>query len=60
MKEILLNFWKSVVKLILSKTTLDEKIAAKVNEIDAVDEPKVEEPVKKQQKEKLKIKNKKF
>jgi hypothetical protein len=40
MKEILLNFWKSVVKLILSKTTLDEEIAAKAKEIDQLDEEK--------------------
>ena len=43
MKEI----WNAILKFLLSKTTLDEKIAAKVKEIDAVDEPKVEEPVKK-------------
>jgi len=54
MKEILLTFWKAVVKHLLSKTTLDEKIAAKVNEIDAVDESKVEKPVKKTTKRKIK------
>lgn len=40
MKEILLNFWKSVVKYLLSKTTLDEEIAAKANEINEIDEEK--------------------
>jgi hypothetical protein len=50
MKEI----WNAILKFLLSKTTLDEKIAAKVNEIDAVDEPKVEEPVKKTTKRKIK------
>ena len=43
MKEI----WTAILKFLLSKTTLDEELAAKVNEIDAVDEPKVEKPVKK-------------
>jgi len=50
MKEILLNFWKSVVKHLLSKTTLDEEIAAKANEINELDEEKPKKTKTKKQK----------
>jgi len=43
MKEILLNFWKSIIKLLLSKTTLDEKIADEIKKIDQLDEEKTKE-----------------
>ena len=44
------NLWKAIVKHLLSKTTLDEKLAAKVNEIDALDEPEVKKTTKKKTK----------
>jgi hypothetical protein len=50
MKEILLNFWKAVVKHLLSKTTLDEEIAAKANEINELDEEKPKKTKTKKQK----------
>ena len=50
MKEI----WNAILKFLLSKTTLDEELAAKMKEIDAIDEPKVEEPAKKTTKKKTK------
>ena len=47
-KKILGNLWKAIIKLILSKTTLDEKLAEKVDtlnekvkSIDAIDEKEV-------------------
>ena len=33
-KEILSKLWKAIIKLALSKTTLDEKIAEKVNDLN--------------------------
>ena len=44
------NLWKAIVKYLLSKTTLDEELAAKANEIDALDEPKVKTTKKKTKK----------
>jgi len=47
-KKILGNLWKAIIKLILSKTDLDEKLAEKVDtlnekvkSIDAIDEKEV-------------------
>ncbi len=33
-KEILNKLWKAIIKLALSKTTLDEKVAEKVNDLN--------------------------
>jgi len=33
-KEILSKLWKAIIKLALSKTTLDEKVAEKVNNLN--------------------------
>ena len=33
-KEILGKLWKAIIKLALSKTTLDEKVAEKVNDLN--------------------------
>jgi len=33
-KEILSKLWKAIIKLALSKTTLDEKVAEKVNDLN--------------------------
>ena len=33
-KEILSKLWKAIIKLALSKTTLDEKIAETVNDLN--------------------------
>jgi hypothetical protein len=33
-KEILSKLWKAIIKLALSKTALDEKIAEKVNDLN--------------------------
>ena len=33
-KEILSKLWKAILKLTLSKTTLDEKVAEKVNDLN--------------------------
>jgi hypothetical protein len=47
-KKILKNLWSLIVKYLLSKTTLDEKVAAKVKELDSLDEEKpTEEKIKK-------------
>ena len=51
-KLALKSLWKAIVKHLLSKTTLDEKIAAKANEIDALDEPEVKTTKKKTKKTK--------
>ena len=49
-KEILGKLWKAIIKLALSKTTLDEKVAEKVNDLNekikSVDEIDNEEEVK--------------
>jgi hypothetical protein len=49
-KLALKGLWKAIVKHLLSKTTLDEKIAAKANEIDKLDEPEVKKITKKKTK----------
>jgi uncharacterized small protein (DUF1192 family) len=49
-KLALKNLWKAVVKHLLSKTTLDEKIAAKAKEIDELDEEKPKKTKTKKQK----------
>ena len=33
-KKILGNLWKAIIKLVLSKTSLDEKLAKKVNNLN--------------------------
>lgn len=33
-KEILSKLWKAIIKLALSKTTLDEKVAEKVSDLN--------------------------
>lgn len=47
-KKTLKNLWSLLAKYLLSKTTLDEKVAAKVKELDSLDEEKpTEEKIKK-------------
>jgi hypothetical protein len=50
-KVALKNLWKVIIKYLLSKTTIDEEIAAKAKEIDSLDEEKPKQTETKKEEE---------